>query len=192
MRKQTSSKLDPYSDRLDQWLTAKPSGDGKTLEEAVAQLKLDGCSISRSRLGEWWEAREESKREAGLLGRIASGARLCAGVEEAFEKNPSPEIKTLIALHRVLIMNLSTKGVADPEMLKLADQLTNTVLNFLSAQTKAAHKEREVTLAETKAAEAKKDDGTKALEFALSESKGTPAEDLFRQAFAALKKARAQ
>ena len=58
-------------------------------------------------------------------------------------------------------------------------------------RTKAAFKERELTLKEAKSAEEKKSDQQKALEYCLAEAKGTPAEDLFAQAFAALKKVRA-
>ena len=58
-------------------------------------------------------------------------------------------------------------------------------------RTKAGFKERELQLKEQKSAEEKKSNQQKALEYCLEEAKGTPAEELFTQAFLALKKFRA-
>ena len=186
MSKQKASKLDQYAETL-----LEMDDQKKTLVEIQTWLKAEGVTASTGRLSEFLESLRSSRRETILLSQITSGARQTAEVEAAFQKNPAAELETLVKLHRVLILNLTTKGVANPEFLKLADQMTNTVLSFFSAKTKGAHKEREVTLAEAKAAEAKKTDGQKALEYCLAESKGTPAEELFKSAFAALKTARA-
>jgi hypothetical protein len=60
-------------------------------------------------------------------------------------------------------------------------------------RTKGAHKERQVALAEQKHVETKKDDGAKALEYCLEEAKQFPAvQELFKVAFAALRKAKAK
>jgi hypothetical protein len=185
MSKPQKSKLDPHAESL-----LSLELEGKTLPEMIQWLRGEGVTVAASTLSVYLSALRDSRREQSLLAQITTGARQSKEVKAAFEKNPAPELDTLIKLVRVLIMQLSTGGVDNPEMLKLADQLTNTVLNFITGQTKAAHKEREVTLAEQKAIEAKKEDGAKALEYALEESKGTPAEELFRQAFAALKKAK--
>ena len=87
-------------------------------------------------------------------------------VEKQFSKNPAPELETLIKLHRVLIMKLSTAGNADPEFLKLADQLMRTAMEFVSGQTKARFKERELKVSEEKLELVKFDAAKLALKFA--------------------------
>ena len=188
MPKKIKSKLDQYAVTLLEMDDAR-----KTLPEMIAWLKEEGVSVAPSTLSVWLESARQSRLQEKLLGRITSGARQCREVEAEFAKHPAPELETLIKLHRVLILQLSTEGNANPEFLKLSDQLTNTVLNCISAQTKANFKEREVTLAEQKAAETKKDEQTKALELCLDEARKFPAvQELFRAAFAALKKAKAK
>jgi hypothetical protein len=186
MPKQKKSKLDQYAVTLLEMDAAK-----KTLPEILAWLKEEGVSVAPSTLSVYLESARSARLKQKLLGQITSGARQCREVEQEFAKNPAPELETLIKLHRVLILQLSTQGNTDPEFLKLSDQLTNTVLSCLSAQTKAAFKEREIFLKETQALEAKKSEQQKALEYCLAEAKGTPAEELFTQAFLALKKVRA-
>jgi len=149
MRKQKSSKLDPFADRLEQWFTPKDKGgDGLTLEQARSQLKLDGCPVSASRLSGWWEARQSQKQQAALLGQITSGARQCQEIEKQFAKNPAPQLETIIKLHRVMIMRLATQSADNPELFEIMNALTKTVMEFVSGQTKAALKERELSLAE--------------------------------------------
>jgi hypothetical protein len=163
---------------------------GRKIKDLQKWLKKEGIVVGHSTVADF-VSQLLSKRERDLiLDRITSGASQVREMEERFKDNPAPELESVIKLYRVLILQLSTSGQTDPELLKLADQLTNTVAQIVSAQTKARFKEREVTLAEQKAAESKKSEREKALEFCLDESKGTPAEDLFRQAFAALKQAK--
>ena len=146
MSKAKKSKLDQYAERLDDWFGV----DKKTIAEVQAQLKLDGCCVSSGRLSVWWQDRLRKKMQEQLLQQISTGAGQCKAVEKQFGRNPPPELETLIKLHRVLILKLSTEGNVDPEFLKLADQLMRTAMEFVSGQTKAAHKERELNLAETK------------------------------------------
>ena len=97
-----------------------------------------------------------------------------------------------------------------------ADKIRDTAIQFFISQTvgkkdvnqfatvvqldqnerfghsKGGFKERELALKEAKSAEEKKSNQQKALEYCLAEAKGTPAEELFAQAFAALKKVRNQ
>lgn len=192
MSKERDSKLDPFAKQLDQWLTSKDKGgDGMTFKQACKQLALDGCSAAPSTLFKWWESRVKEMEREDVLGQIMQAANQAQKVEKQFAENPAPELEMLIKLHRVAILELRTEGNKKPELLKLADQLTNTVLQCLSAQTKAHFKEREVTLAEQKALEAKKTDQQKALEFCLEEAKDFPQVlPLFRQAFDALAKAK--
>lgn len=183
----SQSKLNPFAQTL---LDKKLAGE--TLEQLRDWLKGEGVTVALSTVGDF-VSRLLSRREQDLLlDRITSGANQVREVEERFKQNPAPELKTLVKLHRVLILQLSTAGNTDPELLKLSDQLTNTVAGIISAETKAHFKEREVTLAEQKAAESKKSDQQKALEMCLDEASEFPdVLKLFRQAFDALKQAKA-
>lgn len=184
--KQKKSKLDQYAAQL-----ADMDAERKTLPEMQAWLKEEGITVASSTLSAFLSSQRQRLLQDRLLAQIATGARQCQEVEKQFGKNPAPELETLIKLHRSLIMQLATLGNADPEFLKLSDQLTNTVLSVESAKTKAAFKEREIALAEQKYLETKKDEQTKALELCLEEAKGFPdVQELFKAAFAALKKAK--
>ena len=151
MSKKIESKLDAYAERLDAWFTPKDEGgDGLTLAEAREQLALDGCSVDVSTLSRWWSARQREKNQKELLGEIVASSNQCATVEQEFAKNPAPELETIIKLHRVLIFNLRSAGRENPDMIKLADQCTRTVMDYLSGQTKAGQKEIELKHSERK------------------------------------------
>ena len=139
------SKLDQYAETLLAMDDAK-----KTLLEIQAWLKAEGVTVSLGRISEFLSAARSSRLQASLLAQIATGAQQCKAVERQFARNAAPELETLIKLHRVLILQLSTQGNANPEFLKLADQLMRTAMEFVSGQTKAAHKERELAVAEGK------------------------------------------
>lgn len=146
MSKEKKSKLDAFTERLDQWFGVEK----KTIAEVQEQLRLDGCEVSAGRLSVWWSERQSRKLQEGLLAQIASGAQAVQEVEAEFAKSPAPGMETLIKLHRVLILKLSTLGHVEPEYLKLADQLLRTAMEYISGQTKAQHKERELHLTEEK------------------------------------------
>jgi hypothetical protein len=123
--KQKASKLDAYAERLQDWFIA-----GQTLAQAQEQLRLDGCDVSLSRLSDWWQARQSARQEELLLSQIASGARQCHEVRAALSKSPSPEVETLIALHRTLVLKLSTQANLDPAMFKVVGSLMDRVLEW--------------------------------------------------------------
>lgn len=129
--KAKSSKLDPHADRLTEWLTPiSQGGQGLTLAQAIEQLAQDGCKVSAGRLSEWWSEQCSQRLQERLLGQIASGARAVKEVESAFGNNPAPEMETLMRLHRVLILKLSTAGNADPELLELVNRMMKPVVQF--------------------------------------------------------------
>jgi len=138
--------------KLDQFATTLMEMDGekKTLADMQTWLKEEGCIISAGALSGWLSSARQRQLQERLLGQIASVSRQCREVEKQFGRNPAPELETLIKLYRVLILQLSTQGNTDPEFLKLADQLMRTAMEYVSAQTKASHKERELKLAEEK------------------------------------------
>jgi len=143
--KARESKLDQYAASL-----ADLEAEKKTLKEMQAWLAEEGCVISTSTLSDYLAGQRQARLQDKLLARIANGAQQVKSVEKQFGDNPAPGLEMLIKLHRVLTLQLATQGNADPEMLKLADQLLRTAMEFASGQTKAAHKERELKLAEEK------------------------------------------
>lgn len=147
MPKKIESKLERYLETLLEMESAVPP---KTLAEMQSWLKDEGVTVHQSTISRFLDAQRQSRLQEKLLAQIASGAEQCAAVEKQFGSNPAPELETIIKLHRVLILQLTTQSQADPELVKLADQLTRTALEFTSGRTKAAHKERELKLAEEK------------------------------------------
>src|ERR1017187_2875325 len=103
--KARASKLDQFAATL-----MVMDGEKKTLAEIQTWLKEEGCMVATSTLGAWLESARQRQLQARLLGQITSGARQCRDVEKQFGKNPAPELETLIKLHRVLILQLSTQG----------------------------------------------------------------------------------
>jgi hypothetical protein len=175
MSKAKPSKLDQFTEQLDEWFLY--TAPAKTLAFAQEELRKDGCRVSLSQLSRWWEARQETLREEKLLGQITNGAGACKAVEKQFGEAPPPELDTLIKLHRVLVMQMSTQAATNPEMIKLADQGLRTVMEYVSGKTKAAQKERELTLAEGKFAYLQKEDLDKALAALHAELKALPGGD---------------
>lgn len=139
--KSVASKLDQFAEVL-----MDMDREKKTLAEMQAFLDGEGAHVANSTLSRFLEARRQADLQSRLLAQISAGAQQCKAVEKQFGSNPAPELETLVKLHRVLILQLSTTGVADPELLKLADQLLRTAMEFVNAQTKANQKERELAL----------------------------------------------
>lgn len=144
MSKERQSKLDAHAERLDEWFGI----ENKTLAEVQAQLALDGCSVSLSRLADWWRDRSGALMRERQLAMIASGAAQVKQVNKEFGINPAPELATLVNLHQVLILSLSTQASADPKLLKLVNEMMYPVLQFTSAQTKARLEEKKISIAE--------------------------------------------
>lgn len=145
MSKSKKSKLDQFASVLSDMEAEK-----KTLADMIAWLKAEGCTVSLSTLSDYLSARRSERQRAQMLSQIASGARQHQEVKSAFARNPAPEIETLVKLHQVLIMQLSTQSLENPELVKLADQLTRTVMEFISGQTRAKIEERKLDQGERK------------------------------------------
>jgi hypothetical protein len=139
------SKLDQFAAQL-----AGLDAEKKTLSEICEWLASEGCRVSPSSVSVYLERLRSARREAAILSQITNGARQSAEVEKQFSKNPAPQLDTIIKLHRVMIMQLATQSVDNPELIEVTNALTKTVMDFVSGQTKAAHKERELRLAEDK------------------------------------------
>jgi hypothetical protein len=189
MSKKIESKLDRYAEQL---LEMESSTPPKTLAEMQRWLADEGVTVVQSTISRFLGSLRSQRSQERLLELVTSGAKRCEEVDAAFAANPAPQLESLIKLFKALIFDLTTKGALQPELLNLANNLTVTVCGYLSGQTKAAFKERELTIEEQKFSESRKDDQTKALEFCLEEAKKHPAvQQLFKVAFAALKEAKA-
>jgi len=129
MNKARPNKLDPFAERLDAW-----SAEGRTLAQMREELRKDGCTVAISQIGDYLARRRQSALEERLLGQIASGARQCREVEAQFAKDPAPEFETLIRLHRVLILRLSTESTGNPELLELVNRMMKPVVQFARLQ----------------------------------------------------------
>jgi DNA-binding phage protein len=149
--KARQSKLDRFAEQL-----AELEAERKTLAEMQAWLKEEGCAVSLGRLSEFLDAQRSSRQQERLLAQIASGARQCQEVESALEKNSAPELDTLIKLHRVLILKLSTEGNVDAEQLELVNRMMREVIKFARLEQLAQQnriEERKLKLLEEKAAQ---------------------------------------
>jgi hypothetical protein len=108
----------------------------KTLAEIATALAGHGCQVSLSRLSDFMAQQRQLRAQEALLGQIASGARQCKEVQQQFATNPSPQLETLISLHRVLVMKLSTQAAVDPAMIELVTALMKPVMEWAKLKTK--------------------------------------------------------
>lgn len=139
------NKLDPFASRLDEWAAA-----GKTLAEMQAELKADGCNVALSGLSQWLARRRSAALERNLFELIATGGQMNRELDSAFRENPEPSVERLIQVTKSLVMSLQVQGTANPKMLSLANSMQQTVLNYLSGETKAKIALRQVGLSEQK------------------------------------------
>lgn len=189
MPKKIESKLDRYQEQLLEMESATPP---KTLADMQQWLAQEGVVVVQSTIGRFLESLRSRRAQERVLGLVATGSQQCKELDSAFAKNPAPQLETLIKLFKTLIMQLTLKGAAAPELLSLANHLTMTVCEFISGQTKAAFKERELTLDERKYQESKKDDQTRALELCLEDARQFPeVQELFTKAFVAMREMKA-
>jgi hypothetical protein len=134
--KQKPSKLDQFAESLLQM-----DGEKKTLADIVAWLKAEGVSVSCSRVSDFLESLRAAQLQERLLNQIASGSQHLQKVEATLAKNPAPELETLIKLHRVLIMKLSTMANVDAELFEIVSSAMKPVMKFAELQEKKASRE---------------------------------------------------
>ncbi len=183
-REQKQSILDPFAERLTQWLYTpkEDGGDGLTLTQAREQLQSDGCSISVGRLSEWWSQKQKRDVDKKFLANIANGSKMSKEVKAAFADNPPPEIQTLVNVVQSLIMTLQVKGEANPKYLEMADRLLASVLEFARMQTTAGFEKLKIEIRQTAEARAERALKLEREKFALALKKA----DAYDRAQAAL------
>ena len=95
-----------------------------------------------------WRAQEEldqigpEEAQKVLLDRMAQGAKLCKEVETRLRGGPSPELETILRLHRVLVLKLSAEAQGAPELLRLANLLMKPLMDW--ARLEESRKQREL------------------------------------------------
>lgn len=171
-------------DAIWNWRSEKDS-NGKPLTNAFMRQRLVdqfGIRLSRDpQLSEFWSWQWHQMRVEGY------NAKLEQFQEFYTKQNPNASREKVREAGIAFFM---TEAAAEGDRDAFLD-VANLDLADVTGKTKASFKEREVSLAEQKAAEAKKSDQQKALEMCLEEAKQFPAVmELFKSAFAALKKAK--
>jgi hypothetical protein len=71
-----------------------------------------------------------------LLEQIAEGGKLCQEIESQLRQHPSPELETIIKLHRVLVLSLSAEAQAMPERFHLVSALMRPVMEWARLEEK--------------------------------------------------------
>ena len=145
--KSRPNKLDPFAGRLKEW-----AAEGKTLQQMREALRSDGCSCSLSSLSDYLARQRQAAQEQEMFGLIASGGRMNKELDAAFASNPAPGIERLIEISKSLVMSLQVQGMANPDNLRLANSMQQTVLNFLSGETRARIETRKLEQGERKLA----------------------------------------
>jgi hypothetical protein len=153
--KRLPSKLDPYTEQLDQWF-------GKELRQlkwVQRELEALGCHVALGTISNWWQNRREAMYNDRVLSQITGGANLSEALKERFEKHGAPQLDVMIKLHQVLIQDLQANENINPHMLKQADNMMRTVMDFEATRLrveldrqKIALRERSVIIQEKKVA----------------------------------------
>jgi len=92
------------------------------------------------------EAEDEDRPDAGpteeaLLDRLEQGAEYCRRIEELLAKHVGPELDTIMKLHRLIILKLSTQAEVKPELWDVLKDLMKPVLDW--ARLQEQQKDRE-------------------------------------------------
>ena len=114
-----------HIEQLDEWFWVQ----GQTLAAVRERLAEVGCPVSLSWLSQWRAAREWELRRQQLLNQIAAGARQCGQLEKERGWNGPANVEILIALHRVLILQLSSQSFYNPDAIRRVTEMMRAVLN---------------------------------------------------------------
>jgi DNA-binding Xre family transcriptional regulator len=101
---------------------------------------MKACSRARSETALEELSPEEARKH--LLERFAQAAKLCHEVQAMLRKEPGPELETIIHLHRLLVLKISTEAQGSPELLRLANLLIKPLMDW--ARLEEMRKEREL------------------------------------------------
>jgi hypothetical protein len=131
--KRKKSKLDAFEAEIEQW-----DHDRVTLEEMRRRLAERGVTVSVGRLSLFLAALRQRRLTERLLPSIATGARMCREIEQAFAENPAPSLATLVEFQKRLILELQVRGANDPELLKTANDALRVAISAIKAEHERA------------------------------------------------------
>ncbi len=147
MSKPRESKLDEHAERLTEWLTPKEEGGrGLTYHEAAEQLRSDSFSVVPSRICTWWKRRRDDQEAKDYLEGIRNGSAQVKEVEQALGENRTPELETLIQMHRLVVLQLVTQSKVNPKLLKTVSLMMKPIMEY----AKLAEKRKEIELNQQK------------------------------------------
>lgn len=133
MAKPRENKFTPHAEAILGWFATEPE---LRLVDAVTRLADLGVKATPGELSIFLRRhRDEDEREKMLYG-VATGAEKCRELDEAFAKNPAPELSLLIKLLKNLILNLNLNPDTAPEHLELATNLMRPVIEFARIEQK--------------------------------------------------------
>lgn len=137
MRKERRSKVDAYAEQLEEWFDVEKL----SYAQARQRLKKLGCEISTSTLGHWYPIHRARRLQKQLLEQISRAADSCKEIEQQFSQNPAPAIETLIQLHRVLALKLSTEAQETPNLVRLVATLMKPLLDWTRLEEQRKQRE---------------------------------------------------
>lgn len=129
--KSRPSKLDDVAEHLDKWFGEEKASLAIAQQRLVSEYDIQ---VSLGRLSSWWADRQQRLVQEQLLERVASGARFVRDLEDRFSKDAPPELSTLVNLLKLLVMQLSVHGAADPKTLSIVSGLMKPVMDFAKLQ----------------------------------------------------------
>lgn len=133
MDKQRENKFTPHHADLIAWFEAEPT---LRLIDACNRLAERGVKATPGELSIYLRRHREKEDRDRMLYGIATGAEKCRELDEAFAKNPAPELSLLIKLLKNLILNLNLNPDTAPEHLELATNLMRPVIEFARIEQK--------------------------------------------------------
>lgn len=132
-QKPRPSPLDAHAERIWKWSEEQKL----TLADIAARLKKShGLEVSPGRLSVFLSKMRKERVLEARLRMIAEGSATCRKVEEQFKKSPAPSLETITGFFKVLIMELASNGLADPELLSLASDMMKTALAAAAEERK--------------------------------------------------------
>ena len=140
LNKPQPSKLDPHAELLDAWLRpASEGGQGITYTDALQRLDGLGTHSSLSRLSAWWTKHRALQAQDALLEKIGATAEFITKIKSQLAGvDIADELKTLIKLLQRLVFALSAQAEHDPDLLKLANNMLQRVVDYARDQARAA------------------------------------------------------
>ncbi len=113
---------------------AAPKGRRKRSKAAAADA-------GGARTAKDGDGRDACPTEEEVLARLAHGARYCQEVEQQLARFIGPELDTIMRLHRMIILKLSTQAEVKPELWDVLKDLMKPVMDWARLQEQQRERE---------------------------------------------------